>query len=336
MSFYKKWQSLDFDFFLKLLMLDPKAKKDYYSIFWQSKRPPFSIIQDWGHDTHKIRFIVPEWVLRNVDQSLELNIWEWHIHHSERECRAIWPEIEFHKELKFFSYPLWFYNHTFDKYFYLTNEEKRLLNNNNWYWINTDLEEDDVVMWRWNEILSESLNHLVENIKKYNLKTLRFNCCCVPRIVWDDIQSILQNVKSKIDIPFIFDWQLEKTPFEQKILLLEDYISKIDINNIQKEKNTISLFGYHENEYLKYIYDILVNNGIKLNTVLIPSIDVELLPKLFKTELFIFSNNKFQEEVFEYPFKNLGMDYISPVYPYSVNNTNIWLWEISKYFWLNF
>jgi len=277
-----------FWFFLKLLTLDPKAKKDYYSIFWNSKRPPFSIIQDWWNQIHKVRFIVPEWVIRNTDQSLELNIPEWHIHHSEIECIAIKPEIEHHKLLRFFSYPLWFYNHTFDKYFYLSNDEKKNLNNYWWCSISTNLEEDDIVMWKWNEILINSLNYLSDNIEKYNLKVLRFNCCCVPRIVWDDIQSILQNIESKINIPFIFNWQLEKTPFEQKIKLLDEYLLKINTEGIKKINNSISLFWYHENEYLEDIYNILKDNKITLNAIFIPNIDIELLPKLFQTELFVF------------------------------------------------
>jgi hypothetical protein len=43
-------------------------------------------------------------------------------------------------------------------------------------------------------------------------------------------------------IPFIFQGQLEKTPYEQKIMLLEEYINQIEIDKIEKIKESISLF----------------------------------------------------------------------------------------------
>lgn len=336
LSFAKKWVDLDLDFFLKILSFDPKAKKDYYKIFWQSKRPPFSIIQDWAHPTHKVRFIVPEGVLRNLSQSLEFTINQWQIHHAERECQAIWPEIDFEKELRFFAFPKEFYNHTFDKYFYLSEEDKNNIHfENNWGNLDffTDLSEDDIVMWKGNEKLEEGLNYLIENIEKNKIKTLSFNCCCVPRIVWDDIQSALMRAKEKIKIPFLFSWQLEKTPFEQKISMLEDYLSQINVSKYKKESSSITLFWYHENPYLKYLNDIFQKNNIVIKAIFIPSINVNLLHKLFETELLIFSPNNFQAEVFEYPFKNMGVPYISPQYPYWLLNTNNWFEEIFKKLW---
>lgn len=332
--FSKKWIFLKFNFFLEILAKDPKAKKEYYQIFWKWNRPKFSIIQDWGHELHNFKFIFPEWIFRNLDQSLKLNISEWYIHHSERECISIGPDIPDFKQTYFFSYPNWFYNHTFDKYFYLSNEEKQDLikKNTSSFSVFTDLSEDDIIMWKWNEKLSKSLDIAIKNIKNNDVKTLIFNCCCVPRIVGDDILSLLNKAKEKLQIPFIFNGQLEKTHFEQKIFLIEKYLEKIDKSNIKKIKKSISLFWYNENIYLEKLNNILKNNWIILNSIFIPTIDIELLPKLYETELFVFSQNKLQEEIFEYPFKNLWIDFISPIYPYSLKNTDKWLNEIFSFF----
>lgn len=240
----------------------------------------------------------------------------------------------------FFNFPGWFYDHTFDKYYYLTDKEKTkyLIWDSfwHWMWVSTDLNEDDIVMWKWTDKLSKAIDYVIKNSEKNNIKVISFNCCCVPRIVWDDIYSVLQKAKDKTKIPFVFRWQLEKTPYEQKILLLESYIEKINKNNLWKNPNSISLFWYHENEYQKELGDILLNLWIKINTSFIPSIDVRLLPLMYQSELFVFSPNNFQKEVFEYPFQSIWTKYISPKYPYSLSYTNEWINSIMKEFNLKF
>lgn len=332
-SFQKKWKDFTLDYFLKVLSNDPKVKKEYYQIFWKAKRAPFSIIQDWWNTLHRMRFIIFEWVLRNIDESLKIILNEAHIQHSERECLWIWPEISLEKDYKFFNFPKDFYDHTYNKYFYLSEKEKKEINNYSSVFSEfTDLNEDDIVMWKWNQKLNESINNILEIIENHNIDIINFNCCCVPRIIWDDINSILKITKKKIDIPFIFSWQLEKTPFEQKVLLLESYLNKIDNCSIKKINKSISLFWYHENKYLDILNNILYKNWIKLNSIFIPTINIKLLENLYKSELFVFSQNKFQEEIFEYPFKNMEINYISPDFPYWINKTINWIKSILWYF----
>lgn len=334
--FSVKWKIFTIDSFLNILTNDYKAKKEFYQIFWKQNRPPFSIIQDWGHSLHKFRFIVHEWVFRNMDQSIRLNLPEASIHHSERECQWItpWNKATWYH---FFNFPWEYYDHSFDKYYYLSeNEKKKYLEwDNSWRWISisTDLDENDIVMWEWTDKLTRALDYVIENIQKNNIKILNFNCCCVPRVIWDDVYSVLKRAKEKSSIPFLFQWQLEKTPYEQKVMLLEEYIDLIESNNIKKIKNSISLFWYHENKFQKMLWDILKENWVRINTSFIPTIDIRLLELMFKSELFVFSTNNFQKEVFEYPFQNLWFKSISPCFPYWFKNSENWLktilWEFN-------
>lgn len=329
--FIVKGKNLLFEDLLKILTRDIKAKKEYYQIFWRSERPPFSILHDWNHPLQKYRFLIHEWVMRNLDQSIKLNINEISISHAERECMWISPNNK-DKWYHFLNFPGWFYDHKFDKYYYLTDDEKELYEINkemwNWRWLSTDLNEEDIIMWKWTDKLSELLNYVVNNAENNNTKVVSFNCCCVPRIVWDDIYSLLKKAKEKLNIPFILQWQLEKTPYEQKIELLDNYINKIDKENIIKNKNSISLFWYHENINQSELYKELKLLWIKINTSFIPSIDVRLLPLMFKSELFVFSPNNFQNEIFEYPFQNMWVKYIKPIYPYSVKYSDSWVISI--------
>lgn len=331
--FLVKWSDLIFDELLKILSIDIKAKKEYYQIFWKAERPPFSIIQNWNHPLQKYRFLIHEGVFRNLDQSISLNLPEASISHAERECKGISPNNK-NKGYHFFNFPSWFYDHSFDKYFYLTDDEKKqyLSWKNEWNSIGlfTDLSEEDIVMWKGTDKLSEAVKYIQDNIEKNNTKVISFNCCCVPRIVWDDIFSVLKKAKDKIDIPFILQWQLEKTPFEQKIELLEKYLDDIDKNKLEKIPKSISIFWFHENIYQKNLLEELNKLWVKINTSFLPTIDVRLLPLMLKSELFVFSPNNFQKEIFEYPFQSLWVDYILPVYPYSIKYTDEWIssiWE---------
>jgi len=296
-------KSLTFDSFMKILCNDIKAKQEYYQTFWRASRPPLSIIQDWGHPLHKFRYIAHEWVFRNLDQSISLNLPEASIHHSERECQGISPNNK-ERGYHFFNFPGGYYNHTFDKYYYLTQEEKDLyiLGKNMWHgmWFSSDLDENDVVMWEGTNKLIEILKEVEENAKTGNIKLVSFNCCCVPRIIWDDIHSVLK----------------------------KKYIHDIDIDAIKKTPHSISLFWFHENIFQKWLWDILLNAGIKINTSFIPSIDVRILPLMYKSELFVFSPNNFQKEVFEDPFQEIGTKCIMPKYPYGFGNSQAWLKSI--------
>lgn len=336
-KYLKAWlNQMNFINLLNVLSKDPKAKRDYFQIFWKSKRPTHSIIQDWWDPIHKIRFMVPEWLIRNADQWLNFSFPSIDLHHSERECKWIYPYIAQDKELHFFNFPSWHYDHTFDKYFYIEEWEKNNLINNIWMaWLTlfTDLNEEDIISWKWNEKLENEINNWIKQIDTYGIKMIKFNCCCVPRITWDDIYSILKKAKKNIKIPFVFSWQLEKTPYEQNILLLEEYLDKIKKNTLKIIDNSIILFWYHEDIYLQYLNNIFTKNWIKLNAIFLPNIDIKLLHKLFQTELYIFSPNKLQEEIFEYPFKNLGIEYINPKQPYWIINTTNWLMKIFDKIW---
>lgn len=329
--FLVKGNDINFEKLLRILCSDLKAKKEYYQIFWKANRPPFSIIQDWWHPLHKFRFMVHEGTFRNIDQSIQFNLPEASIHHSERECQWISPDNK-DKWYHFFNFPWGFYDHNFDKYYYLTQKEKQeyIEWENLWYGLglSTDLDENDIVMWQGTDKLSKVIDYAVNNAKERNIKMLSFNCCCVPRIVWDDIYSVLQKAKEKIDIPFIFQWQLEKTPYEQKIVLLEEYLNTIDTENIHINKKSISLFWFHENIYQKELGDLLKEKWIKINTSFIPTIDVRLLPLMYTSELFVFSPNNFQKEAFEYPFQEINKNYIEPEYPYGVEKSQSWLTQI--------
>ncbi len=332
-----KWKDLRISTFLNILANDPKAKKEYYQTFAKPDRPPFSVIQNWAHPLQQFRFFVNEGYIRNTDQSINLNLPKISIHHSERECQWISPNNK-DKWYHFFNFPKWYYdNYYFDKYYYLSKEEKSKYidsNKNEWnsMWLSTDLDENDVVMWEWTNKLSRAIDYAIENIEKNNIKILSFNCCCVPRIVWDDIYSVLERAKKRINIPFIFKWQLEKTPYEQKVMMLENYISKLDLSNIKVKEKSISLFWFHESFFQKKLWDILIENWIKINTSFIPTIDIRILELMFKSELFVFSPNKLQREAFEYPFQDMGVRYISPKYPYWVENSINWLKSIWKQF----
>lgn len=325
---------------LRLLSLDPKAKREYYQIFWKSERPPFSIIQDWWHPLHKFRFFVNEWFMRNTDQSIDLNLTEIELHHSERECQGISPNNK-DRGYHFFNFPAWYYDHTYDKYYYLDDVEKASIlegnkNQSTFLWFATDLDEEDIIMWKGSDKLELAINQIEQVIQVTHAKVVRFNCCCVPRVIGDDIYSILKRAETRLPIPFIFQWQLEKTPYDQKIALLETYISSLHFDTFSVRKNSISLFGYHENKFQKELVDILLPHWIRMNTSFIPTIDVRLLPLMFQSELFIISPNNFQREIMEYPFKMLWIPSITPKYPYSFQYSLDWLEVILKQFWKPF
>lgn len=334
--FNVKGEKLNLHSFLTILSKDVKAKKEYYQVFLKPARPPFSIIQDWSHPLQKIRFIINEWFVRNSDQSINLNIPKVSIHHSERECQWIWPNSK-NKVFHFFNFPRWYYENLWEDYYYLSEEEKKEYivweNDFNGIWINTDLNENDIIMWEWTAKLTEAIDYAISKIEENNIKMLSFNCCCVPRIVGDDVYSVLERAKKKISIPFVFKWQLEKTPYEQKIMLLEEYIKKLDTRKTKKLPYSISLFWYKEDLYQKDLWNILRENGIKINSSFVPTIDIRLLECMYKSELFVFSPNKFQKEIFEYPFQNIWIPYISPKYPYWLENTINWLSQIMNQFW---
>lgn len=342
--FSTKWKDLNLESFLNVLAKDFKAKKDYYQIFFKAERPPFSVIQDWSHPLQEFRFIVNEAFTRNTDQSINLNLPQVNIHHSERECQWISPNNKatwYH----FFNFPKWYYEDdngkkgkdAFDKYYYLSEEEKEqyiweLWKRSGSLSISTDLDENDVVMWWGNDKLNQAIDIAIKYAQENDIKLVSFNCCCVPRVVWDDVHSTLLHAREKMDIPFLFKWQFEKTPYEQKVFLLEKYLEKIDETKIDKKAKSISIFWFQENVYQKDLVNVLEQNGIRVNASFIPSIDVRLLENMCKSELFVFSPNTLQKEAFEYPFQLIWVPFITPVYPAWVKNSLTWLDEITQKF----
>lgn len=331
------WKLLKFDNLLHFLTQDYKAKRDYYKIFWKSEVPPYSLINHWGADIHKVRFILNENIVRDLDHSLEFNIPEIFLHHSERECLWINPINDNPNKLfRFFNYSDEFFDHEFDKYFYLDEYKKKeldLTNELQRYTDFTDLNEEDIIMWDSNTKLQKMVDAAEKLVKEKNLKLVGFNCSCVPRIIWDDIYSILDKAKERLKVPFIFEWTLDKTPFEYRVEMLDDYINEIDKSKLSIIKNSIALFWYHQDKHLEYLVNILKLNWVSVNLIFIPMVDIKLLPWLFESELFVFSDNKHYEEIFEYPFKYLcNNKYIAPKTPAWIIWTDNWFKNILSSF----
>ncbi len=172
-----RWEKFNLATFLEILAKDVKAKKEYYSIFNKPIRWAFSVIQDWAHPLQKVRFIANEGFVRNADQSINLDLPNISIHHSERECQWITPNNK-ERGYHFFNFPKSYYWNKFnDKYYYLTSEEKQkyLSWESSWksMWLSTDLDENDIVMWWWTDKLSNAIEYAIENIEKNNSKIKR-------------------------------------------------------------------------------------------------------------------------------------------------------------------
>ena len=68
----------------------------------------------------------------------------------------------------------------------------------------TDLNEDDIVMGKGTDKLAQAIDHSVEIANRCGMEMMSFNCCCVPRIIGDDIYSVLKKAKETMGIPFMF------------------------------------------------------------------------------------------------------------------------------------
>ena len=108
------------------------------------------------------------------------------------------------------------------------------------------------------------------------------------------------------------------------MVLLENYLEKTE-ERPTTAKNSISLFGYPESEEQKQLALLLEGKGVRINTSFIPSVDMRLLPLMYRSERFVFSPNHFQGEIFEHPFQTMGIPWISPRFPYSFRYTDEWL-----------
>jgi len=333
LNFSIKWKDLTFYSLLSILSNDYKAKRDYYKIFWKSEVPPYSIINDWWAEIHKVRFSLNENIVRDLDHSLEFSIPEIFLHHSEREC--LWINAindKPNKLYRFFNYSDEFFDHEFDKYFYLSKEERsrlKLTNKLERLTAFSDLNEEDIIMWNSNTKLQNMMDDVEKIVKEKDLKLVWFNCSCVPRIIWDDMYSILKKAKERLKVPFMFEWSVETSAFESRVEMLDEYINNIDKSTLKIKKNTIALFWYHQDKYTQFLNKILIKNWIKINLIFIPMVDIKLLPSLFESELYVFQENKHYDEIYEYPFKYLcNNNYLSLKSPAWIIETDNWFKEI--------
>lgn len=323
-----KANDLNIEDFLKILEKDDTFKKKYFEKIFEYDRI-VSIINDRWHPIHKFRFLVLELIFRNIDQKMNLDCSKIELQHSERECFCNDPHVD-NWWYRFFNTPSGYYRKYNFKYSYLNENQKNEIKKDNYSkMFHTDLDDDDVVKWA-NDKLQAVVDEAIKIWEERELDIIAFNCCCVPRIIWEDIHSILKKWAQKSKTHFMLRWQLEKTPFEQKITIINKNIEKY--KNSWIIKNSISLFWFEEDLWTYELVKHLQMLWIKVNSIFCPTINLKLISELMKSSLFVFNSNIFYNELFE-NFYKLWIEYITLDQPFWFEQSKNWIISILNKLW---
>lgn len=331
------------DDILNILTTDIKAKQDYYNLLFRADIPEYSIMKDWGSPIHDFRFIFIEHKSLDVWFMLTFLIKEIYIHHTERECGQKNPTSSSWKRnlYSFFEEDIDFLMDNYDGYFYLSDEEKKKYDlwefKYSRYEEFTDLSDDDIIMWYSNDRLNETVEKVNKTIEEDNeIKVVTYSCSCVPVIIWDNFENFKK--LNKVNVPVIHEWQLSKSNYDMKLHLFYNELKKYfdDWYSYNIDKNTISLFWFFNNEELISLNTILQFNWIKIKSVYVPIFDFKLIPFLFESELFIYTDSTRFNQIYNDTFKCFFKDkWINLPLPIWVNWTTNWLNSIFNKLWIN-
>lgn len=198
-----------------------------------------------------------------------------------------------------------------------------------------DYWEKDVVFGAYNKI-RDYLDHFDKHCNNYNFT---FRCQCIPLLIGEDFESLVQHFNNKGNNKYFFSkMSLDASDYfamETVKKVINNFKSE-KVNNKQKKnrKLSVSIFAENDHGFIKEMKFILQLFDIEVAGIYLPNlVNIE---KVKNSDLCVFINNEYYREIYNYIISQFNKKSIILNAPYGITETTNFYKKIVLSLGLNF
>jgi nitrogenase molybdenum-cofactor synthesis protein NifE len=192
----------------------------------------------------------------------------------------------------------------------------------------TDLNEMDVIMGN-----PDKLKRVVDHVLSMKNENLVFlSCTCVPIVTGEDVESLVKICQKKSRVPFLFLTCTSQSMTGVFRDLLVTKRLKAEEKGMPVRPDSVNLIGFPKDVTFEEIRTLLNEAGISVNSILIPSMQVEAIEKLPEASLSVYYPNSYWQNLYDQILFESRIKYIMPEAPFGMKNSKAWFLSVAREF----
>jgi hypothetical protein len=188
--------------------------------------------------------------------------------------------------------------------------------------VTTELDEQDVI--RGNPGKLRAVLDYVTTRPGAGSKIVFFSNTCVPTMTGEDVESVVRQYQRDTKVPILY---LTVTP-RSMVSVFHDLLVE---RRVEAERATehpdfhaVNLIGYPEARAVNEARDMLSRFGVRVNTQLLPQLDLERVLALPQAALNVFLPNGLWQHLYDQLLFDSRIPHISPTPPYGLEGSRRW------------
>lgn len=190
--------------------------------------------------------------------------------------------------------------------------------------VTTDLSESDVVMGNPKK-LRDILDHVTQTTTD---KIIFFSNTCVPSVTGEDVESVVREYQEKSPVPLLYLTVTPRSMVNVFDSLLVERRLKAEEKAGPPDPRAINLIGFPDDRATEELGELLAPFGVRVNTLLLPELDVERVEVLPDAALNVILPNQLWQHMYDQIRFRSRIPFISPVAPYGLSRARTWVQEI--------
>lgn len=194
--------------------------------------------------------------------------------------------------------------------------------------VTTDLSERDVLAGNPKKI-QDVLEYVVQRPNP-DRKLIFFSNTCVPTVTGEDVESIVKQYSARSDVPLVYLTVTPKSMTDVFRDLLVDRRLQSEARGVPADPRAVNLIGFPDNRGAKEVVDLLASFGVRVNSQILPDLQIDRLDRMAEAALNVFLPNGLWNHYYEQLQEDTRIPYIMPPAPYGVEGTRRWVEAVLK------
>jgi len=189
--------------------------------------------------------------------------------------------------------------------------------------VTTDLDEQDVVLGN-----PQKLRDVLEYVTEHAVGSDRILFCsntCVPTVIGEDVESVVREFQRKSPVPLLYLTVTPKSMTSVFDSLLVEKRLAAEARSTTPDPRAVNLVGFADDRATREVVLLLEAMGVRVNTQLLPALDVTRVEALPDAALNVFLPNQLWQHLYDQVRFKSRVPGIAPQAPYGIEGTRRWL-----------
>lgn len=190
----------------------------------------------------------------------------------------------------------------------------------------TELTDYDVIMGGQKK-LAQVLDFAIEHLHG---DMIFAHVTCIPAVTGEDVDSVIRKAQEKSPVPIL---TLTMTPDAKDVIfgpILVEARKAAEASGLPVVPHTVNLIGFPEDNGTSELQGLLGALGVRVNVILLPTVQLERVKRLPLAPLHVIQPNGFWENLYNQLLFDTSIRAITPEGPFGYARTVAWLRTVAR------